>query len=186
MGESLGRGSFWAILIGAVFMVVPMQIAGLEGMPADVYKFYGDSNLDLVNLLTSLGTLVFALGFVLTMVNASISWNRGVAAGPDPWGGSTLEWFAPSPPPVHNFDLVPDVRSGEPLADIRDAIRRRGTRWNPPPAVAPAREPEPVAVEATSQPAESVMQAQQESAPEDTATSEDDPADGDEGDRPVA
>jgi heme/copper-type cytochrome/quinol oxidase subunit 1 len=186
MGESLGRGSFWAILIGAVFMVVPMQIAGLEGMPADVYKFYGDSNLDLVNLLTSLGTLVFALGFVLTMVNASISWNRGVAAGPDPWGGSTLEWFAPSPPPVHNFDLVPDVRSGEPLADIRDAIRRRGTRWNPPPAVAPAPEPEPVAVEATSQPAETGMQDQQESAPEDSATSEDDPAHGDEGDRPVA
>ena len=66
------------------------------------------------------------------MVNAATSYSNGVEVGPDPWGGSTLEWFTPSPPPVHNFDLVPDVRSAEPLDDIRDAIRRRATRWYPP------------------------------------------------------
>jgi heme/copper-type cytochrome/quinol oxidase subunit 1 len=81
------------------------------------------------------------------MLNAAASYTKGVEVGPDPWGGSTLEWFAPSPPPVHNFDLVPDVRSAEPLDDIRDAIRRRATRWYPP-AVTPPQEPdpEPVAV----------------------------------------
>ena len=115
-------------------------------MPVDVYKFYGDTGMTLLNVLASIGSVVFAIGVILTLVNAAASLHGGVRVGPDPWGGSTLEWFAPSPPPVHNFDLVPDVRSAEPLADIREAIRRRQTRWTPPPAVAPGREPEPVAV----------------------------------------
>lgn len=170
MGESLARGSFWAIVAGALLMIVPMQIAGVQGQPTDVYKFYADSGLDLPNLIASLGSLVFALGVVLTMVNAATSYSRGVEVGPDPWGGSTLEWFAPSPPPVHNFDLVPDVRSGEPLSDIKEAIRRRGTRWSLPPARVADREREPVPAEAQPAP-------ETDPAPE---------APGDEGDRPVA
>ena len=49
----------------------------------------------------------------------------GARAGHDPWGGDTLEWFAVSPPPVHNFDVQPDVRSARPLRDIRAAIAAR-------------------------------------------------------------
>lgn len=149
MGESLARASFAAIVLGALLMIIPMQLAGLEGMPADVYEFPGDTGLSLLNVLATIGSVIFAIGVLLTLVNAAASLRGGVRVGADPWGGTTLEWFAPSPPPVHNFDLVPDVRSGEPLADIREAIRRRATRWTPPPAVAPDREPEPVAVGAT-------------------------------------
>lgn len=170
MGESLGRASFWALFIGAIAMIVPMQLAGLEGMPVDGFKFYGDSGLDALNAIATVGCLIFAAGFLTAMINAAASYNNGVAVGPDPWGGSTLEWFAPSPPPVHNFDLVPDVRSARPLDDIREAIRRRGTHWAPPPARAPEPEPttEPVVIaEPASEPAGST-------------------GDGGEDDRPVA
>lgn len=153
MGESLGRTSFWALFVGAIAMIVPMQLAGLEGMPVDGFKFYGDSGLDALNAIATVGCLIFAAGFLTAMINAAASYNNGVVVGPDPWGGSTLEWFAPSPPPVHNFDLVPDVRSDRPLDDIREAIRRRDTHWTPPPARAP--EPEPVVTAGpTSEPAE--------------------------------
>jgi cytochrome c oxidase subunit 1 len=151
MSEGLGRASFWALFIGALVMIVPMQMAGVDGMPADVYKFYEDTgSLGILNVISTIGSLIFAIGFVTAMINAAASLNGGVAVGPDPWEGSTLEWFAPSPPPVHNFDLVPDVRSNEPLRDIRDAIRRRGTRWTPPPARAAQPEPVPVAAESAS------------------------------------
>ena len=149
MGESLARASFWTIVLGALLLIVPTQIAGLQGMPVDVYKFYGDTGMSLLNLLASIGCVVLAIGIFLTMANAAASLRGGVRVGPDPWGGSTLEWFAPSPPPLHNFDLVPDVRGPEPLRDIREAIRRRATRWELPPAVMPGREPEPVGVTAT-------------------------------------
>ena len=41
-----------------------MMMAGLEGMPVDVYKFYEDSGLDTLNLIASIGAIVFILGFV--------------------------------------------------------------------------------------------------------------------------
>ena len=49
-----------------------------------------------------------------------------MVAGPDPWKGNTLEWFATSPPPENNFDVVPRVRSVEPMKDIRRQVERAG------------------------------------------------------------
>ncbi|NIQ58456.1 MAG: hypothetical protein GWN71_35490, partial [Gammaproteobacteria bacterium] len=37
------------------------------------------------------------------------SWARGPNAGPNPWGGKTLEWETSSPPPRENFDIEPLV-----------------------------------------------------------------------------
>ena len=61
----------------------------------------------------------------MTIVNVVRSLTRGAIAGPDPWKGNTLEWFVPSPPPVNNFDVIPRVRSVEPMQDIRREIERR-------------------------------------------------------------
>ncbi len=132
MGTTLAAASFWLSTAGAVLMVIPIQLAGLEGMPVDVYKFYADTGISFYNLLGSIGAFVLALGIVLTLVNAATSFNSGAPAGHDAWGGTTLEWFALSPPPPHNFDLVPDVRSNEPYADIREAVRRRSVRLELP------------------------------------------------------
>ncbi len=125
MDEGLGRLSFWTTLVGVHAMVIPSLLAGLDGQPVDIYKFYGDVGLDGYNLIAGIGAFVLAGGIVMTLVNAVHSARRGLEVGHDPWGGSTLEWFVPSPPPPHDFDLVPDVRSDEPMRDIRDAIRRR-------------------------------------------------------------
>ncbi|MFP3435872.1 cytochrome ubiquinol oxidase subunit I, partial [Paraburkholderia sp. SIMBA_061] len=40
---------------------------------------------------------------------------RGSHAGADPWGGGSLEWSVPSPPPPHNFDALPVVHGRDPL-----------------------------------------------------------------------
>jgi heme/copper-type cytochrome/quinol oxidase subunit 1 len=97
------------------------------------------------NLLGSIGAFVLALGIILTLVNAAASFNAGAPAGHDPWGGTTLEWFALSPPPPHNFDLVPDVRSNEAYGDIREAVRKRSVRVQLPEAKAEAAETAAVA-----------------------------------------
>ena len=60
---------------------------------------------------------------LVTVYNAVRSLKRGTRVGPDPWKGNTLEWFTPSPPPVHNFDAIPRIRSVEPMRDIRRAVR---------------------------------------------------------------
>jgi cytochrome c oxidase subunit 1 len=57
-------------------------------------------------------------------VNVARSLKRGAVAGGDPWKGNTLEWYPPSPPPENNFDVVPRVRSVEPMKDIRREVER--------------------------------------------------------------
>ena len=123
------------MFVGLHLYVLPMFFAGLEGQPVDVFKYFEDTGVDGYNLIASLGAFVLVVGILLELGNAAYSWNNGLRArGHDPWGGATLEWFALSPPPPHNFDAVPDVRSPEPLRDIRESVappRPRRSRRRP-------------------------------------------------------
>ena len=120
-----------------------MFFAGLEGQPVDVFKFYEDTGVDGYNLVASIGAFILVIGILLELGNAAHSWNNGLPArGHDPWGGATLEWYALSPPPPHNFDAVPDVRSAEPLHDIRESIAGR-TSLRRARAARAGRQPEP-------------------------------------------
>jgi heme/copper-type cytochrome/quinol oxidase subunit 1 len=145
VSEGTAKAALVVMLIGVHLYVIPMFLAGLEGQPVDVYKFFSDEGVSAYNAIASIGAFVVAIGIFLELGTLAHSYGHGLPTGPDPWGGSTLEWFALSPPPPHNFDAVPDVRSGEPLLDIREAVRRRTEAWEAPeplevrtPAAAPA------------------------------------------------
>lgn len=141
MGEYLARLSFWTMLVGILVAFVPLFLAGSEqGQVIDAYKFFSGTGVDAYNLIASIGTLVLAIGIVMTLVNAVQSRVNGPAAGHDPWGGDSLEWLALSPPEPHNFDVLPDVRSTRPMRDIRAAIANRTAGGEQP-----ARERQPVA-----------------------------------------
>ena len=136
LGEGLGKIALLAIVVGLNLYVIPMFLAGLEGQPVDVYKYYEGLGVDGLNLIASIGAFILVIGILIELGNAAYSWNNGLPArGHDPWGGSTLEWFALSPPPPHNFDAVPDVRSGEPLHDIRESVAIRERAFTPPTAL---------------------------------------------------
>ena len=125
MGESLAAISFWTMLIGVHLAFLPLFLAGVQGQVVDTYKFFDGTGVSGYNLVATIGTFVLAAGIVLTLVNAILSLKSGRPARPDHWGGDSLEWFALSPPPPHNFDVVPDVRSHQPLRDIHDAVGLR-------------------------------------------------------------
>ena len=119
------RSRWWLMLVGIHLFVVPMFLAGLEGQPVDVYKYFEDTGVDGYNLIASIGAFILVRRDPARARQCRLQLEqRPPTRGHDPWGGSTLEWFALSPPPPHNFDAVPDVRSTEPLRDIRDAVRR--------------------------------------------------------------
>jgi cytochrome c oxidase subunit I len=141
MGESMAWISFWTMVVGMLLAFGPLFLAGaLEGQVVDAYKFFDGTGVSAYNLIASIGAFVLAAGIVMTLVNAILSREGGAAAGHDPWGGDSLEWFALSPPEPHNFDLLPDVRGPRPMRDIRDAIAHRSGR-----SEQPARESQPVA-----------------------------------------
>ena len=141
IGESMAQISFWITVAGVLLAFVPLILAGYEeGQVVDAYKFFDHTGVNAYNLIASIGAFVLAIGIVATIANAIVSRNDGPVAGPDQWGGDSLEWFTLSPPEPHNFDVLPDVRSNRPMRDIRDAVAQRGGT-----AEAPARESQPVA-----------------------------------------
>jgi heme/copper-type cytochrome/quinol oxidase subunit 1 len=51
-------------------------------------------------------------GIVFMVGNLLYALLKGPKAPANPWGGTTLEWRVPSPPPVENFEEIPVVTGG--------------------------------------------------------------------------
>jgi cytochrome c oxidase subunit I len=124
MSDALGKLSFWLMVIGFNVTFLPMHSAGLSGMPRRI-AVYSDSGIEGYNLASTIGSFVLALGVLVIVINVIWSLRNGRPSGPDPWKANTLEWFTTSPPPPHNFDSIPVVRSAEPMQDIRRAAQER-------------------------------------------------------------
>ncbi len=122
MSETLGKIGFWMLFLGFQLAFFPMHFAGLLGMPRRVYTYPTGLGLELPNLLSTIGAFVVAASVVLFVINGIISLYRGAIAPPNPWGASTLEWAAASPPAPYNFAHIPVVESRTPLWDLDGAL----------------------------------------------------------------
>ncbi len=125
LSESLGKLSFYLMFFGFLMTFMIQHVIGLDGMPRRVYEYDNVGNLALYNLISTIGSFVLASGVLVTIINVTRSLKHGAIAGPDPWKANSLEWFTTSPPPTNNFDVVPLVRSYEPMKDIRREIEQR-------------------------------------------------------------
>jgi len=125
LSESLGKVSFAIMYVGFSATFLVQHSAGMEGMPRRVYEYPDVGNLALWNLISTIGSFMLGIGVLVTVWNVMRSLKKGSRAGPDPWKGNTLEWFTQSPAPANNFDLVPRIRSVEPMKDIRREVERR-------------------------------------------------------------
>ena len=123
--EVLGKVSFAIMYVGFTVTFLVQHSAGMEGMPRRVYEYPDVGNLALWNMISTIGSFMLGIGVLVTVWNVMRSLKKGTLAGPDPWKGNTLEWFTQSPPPTNNFDLVPRIRSVEPMKDIRRQVERQ-------------------------------------------------------------
>jgi cytochrome c oxidase subunit 1 len=133
LSEPLGILHFWLTFIGMNLTFFPMHLIGLLGMPRRIYTYTSDLGLDRMNLWSSIGALVIGLGMLVFMYNLWRTRRHGAVAGPNPWGGATLEWATASPPPVHNFDVIPTVTSRMPLWDAQPPAQSPGGPVHVPP-----------------------------------------------------
>ncbi len=122
LSETLGKASFWTMFVGFNLTFLIQHSMGLSGMPRRIYDYSDELNVGTFNLISTIGSFVLGLGVLITLINVVRSIKHGKRAGNDPWQGNTLEWFTQSPPPVNNFDVIPRVRSVEPMKDIRREV----------------------------------------------------------------
>ncbi len=115
LDERLGRWNFWTMFLGFNLAFLPMHITGLLGMPRRVYTYGPGMGWDTLNLVTTIGSFVLAIGVLLFIINVVKSLRGGATAGANPWDAPTLEWSVPSPPPVYNFAVIPTVATRHPL-----------------------------------------------------------------------
>ncbi len=111
LSEPLGRWHFALMFVGMNLAFFPMHLIGLLGMPRRIYTYSPELGVATLNLVSSVGAFLIGVSVLVFIWNVWRTRTRGQLAGNDPWGGATLEWTIASPPPVHNFDVIPTVAS---------------------------------------------------------------------------
>jgi cytochrome c oxidase subunit I len=105
--ERLGKLHFWTTFIGFNLTFFPMHVIGVQGMPRRVADYAPEfANW---NFFISVASFSLRASFMVFVYNMIVSWRRGPAAPGNPWRALTLEWQVSSPPPVFNFDEIPQV-----------------------------------------------------------------------------
>jgi cytochrome c oxidase subunit 1 len=101
----------WLILfIGFNILYFPMLILGWEGMPRRYYDY--PPQFQTLHLISTIGSWILIAGLLWIFFNLLQALRKGERAGDNPWGGATLEWQIPSPPPAENFEKIPTVERG--------------------------------------------------------------------------
>jgi cytochrome c oxidase subunit 1 len=104
-----GWGRLAALLVFAGFNLTffPQFILGYMGMPRRYWQY--PPEFQVLNVLSTAGSTILAVGYVLPMIYFLWSMRYGKIATDNPWGAAGLEWKTTSPPPTFNFEEAPEV-----------------------------------------------------------------------------
>ncbi|WP_445500690.1 cytochrome c oxidase subunit I [Microvirga sp. G4-2] len=107
--ERIGKLHFWIAFIGANVLFFPQHFLGLSGMPRR-YADYPDAFAGW-NLVSSIGAYIFFIGLFVFLYGVIDAFRRKERAAGNPWGegATTLEWTLSSPPPFHQFNILPRI-----------------------------------------------------------------------------
>jgi cytochrome c oxidase subunit 1 len=105
--EAWSKVAWLLVFVGFNTTFFVQFFMGLRGMPRRYWAYQPEFQTE--HVISTIGSYIMGLGLVLLAGVLIHSLLRGAKAPANPWGGSTLEWQSPSPPPLENFATDPIV-----------------------------------------------------------------------------
>ncbi|MCB0375399.1 MAG: cbb3-type cytochrome c oxidase subunit I, partial [Sinomicrobium sp.] len=136
MNEFLGHLHFWPSLLFMNVVFMPMFIVGLAGVSRRLYdggaQYAHAQDVLSFNTMSSWGAWMLGLAQIPFIINFFWSIFKGKKC-PDknPWGGTTLEWAAPSPPGHGNFEEPLTVYKGPYEYSVPGATKDYSPQFEP-------------------------------------------------------
>ncbi|WP_066587855.1 MULTISPECIES: aa3-type cytochrome oxidase subunit I [Corynebacterium] len=120
LNEKLGKIHFWLTFIGFHTTFLVQHWLGNMGMPRRYADYLDSDGFTTLNQVSTIGALILGVSVLPFIWNVFSSWRYGeVVTVDDPWGyGNSLEWATSCPPPRHNFDSLPKIRSERPAFEL--------------------------------------------------------------------
>ncbi|RSN59651.1 aa3-type cytochrome oxidase subunit I [Actinomadura sp. WAC 06369] len=118
LNDRLGKVHFWLLFIGFHGTFLVQHWLGAAGMP----RRYADyaAEFEGLNVVSTIFSFILGASLLPFFYNVYITWKKGKRVEvDDPWGyGASLEWATSCPPPRHNFNSIPKIRSERPAFDL--------------------------------------------------------------------
>ncbi|QDM20221.1 cytochrome c oxidase subunit I [Tardiphaga sp. vice352] len=108
--DFIGKLHFWVTFVGVNLTFFPQHFLGLSGMPRR-YVDYPDAFAGW-NLVSSVGSYISGFAVLIFLYGVVDAFIRKEKAANSPWGvgATTLEWTLTSPPPFHQFEILPRIK----------------------------------------------------------------------------
>jgi cytochrome c oxidase subunit I len=120
LNDRLGKLHFWLLFIGFHTTFLIQHWLGVVGMPRRYYSYLPGDGFTWMNELSTTGAAILGISMLPFLYNVYITARRAPKVTVnDPWGyARSLEWATSCPPPRHNFDSIPRIRSESPAFDF--------------------------------------------------------------------
>ncbi|UUU38311.1 cytochrome c oxidase subunit I [Streptomyces sp. NBC_00162] len=120
LDERLGKIHFWLLFVGFQLTFLVQHWLGEQGMPRRYADYLAADGFTLLNSLSTIGSFLLGLSTLPFLYNVARTARHGRRVDvDDPWGwGRSLEWATSCPPPRHNFEALPRIRSDSPAFDL--------------------------------------------------------------------
>ena len=120
LDEKLGMWHFWLMFIGFHTTFLVQHWLGNQGMARRYADYLATDNFTVLNQISTVGSFILGIAMLPFIWNVIKSWRYGeIVTVDDPWGaGNSLEWATSCPPPRHNFDTLPRIRSERPAFEL--------------------------------------------------------------------
>ncbi len=115
LSERVGRWVFWLMFLGFNIAFFTMHVTGILGMPRRVYTYQAGLGWDALNLVSTVGAFMIAVGVLLFLIDVARRFRMSAEGNAgNVWNAGTLEWL-----PNGNYSnrSIPAVTSAYPLWD---------------------------------------------------------------------